>query len=280
VSEPDYFHDFGLDQVRDAVLAGREEYDLAPLFHAPLEDVEAVRRRQDAVRDLEREPVAAAVRAFGQGMSTVRKRLTQSAELRQSQQRQTWLLDAVRAYCAAAGALRDALAALQLESAELRELRDHLAHLTAAEAFAALAAEVAEVHDALAAIEYTVRIRDSRVTVDRCTGEGDYGAEVLATFAKFRQGDVKDYRLVVADEPRMSHVEEQVIDRVVQLFPDAFGALERFCARHDQDAFDARLLAFDREVQLLLAYLEHIAPLRDAGLPFAYPDVAERVEKV
>jgi DNA mismatch repair ATPase MutS len=37
---------------------------------------------------------------------------------------------------------------------------------------------------------------------------------------------------------------------------------------------DPAVLAFDREIQFYLAYLDYIEPLRSAGLPFCYPDVS------
>jgi DNA mismatch repair ATPase MutS len=71
----------------------------------------------------------------------------------------------------------------------------------------------------------------------------------------------------------MDHVEAGVLDLVADLFPDIFARLREFSDRH-RDYLDPVLSRFDREVQFYLAYLEHIAPLRAAGLSFSYPRVS------
>jgi DNA mismatch repair ATPase MutS len=71
----------------------------------------------------------------------------------------------------------------------------------------------------------------------------------------------------------MNHVEEQILDQVARLFPGEFAALDEFCERH-ADFADATVRTFDREIQFYLAYLDFIAPLKDAGLPFCYPEVS------
>ena len=40
------------------------------------------------------------------------------------------------------------------------------------------------------------------------------------------------------------------------------------------DYLDRTLAVFDRELQFYLSYLEYIAPLREAGLPFSYPCIS------
>ena len=57
-----FFGDLHLDQILASLIAGREEYQLAPFFYRPLHEVEAVRYRHHVLRDLEQEPVARAVR--------------------------------------------------------------------------------------------------------------------------------------------------------------------------------------------------------------------------
>jgi hypothetical protein len=46
-AEPPFFRDLNLDQVVEAMVVGRDEYELRPFFWAPLRDVEAVEYRHE-----------------------------------------------------------------------------------------------------------------------------------------------------------------------------------------------------------------------------------------
>jgi hypothetical protein len=278
-AEPEIFSDLNLDQVVEAIVAGREEYRLKPFFYAPLPDVEAVRYRHEVLRDLERGELLDAVRAFAEEMRRMRAHLAQADKLHYRLQKQAWFLDAVEIYCGAVRALADALSPLDLASRGFQGLREHLAGYVASERFGSLASETRELKEALAAVRYTVRIHGSRVTVGKYEGEADYGAQVEETFAKFEQGAVKSYLVELPDFADMNHVEARILQLVAQLYPDVFGTLGDFCARHHHYV-DETLGRFDREVQLYLAYLELIDRLRAAGLPFCYPQVSARSKEI
>jgi hypothetical protein len=124
-----------------------------------------------------------------------------------------------------------------------------------------------------------VHIAGNRVTVSPYRGETDYGAEVLRTFAKFKQGAVKDYRVKLTESADMSWVESRILDLVIRLHPDLFESIDQFCARYG-DYVDHTIRAFDREVQFYLAYLEYLEPIKSAGLSFCYPRVCARSKEV
>ncbi len=272
LADTSFLSDLNLDQVFDAVAAGREEYDLAPLFRMPLRSVRAVRHRHEVLRDLETEAVAAAVAEFAQRMRDMRKHLEQAGKLHHRYQKESWFLDAVTIYCAAVGALAHALAAADLGSAGFRGFRDYLAGYTTSAAFTGLAAETGQLADRLATVRYCINIKGSRVRVTRHQDEDDYSAEVVRTFSKFARAAVKDYRVGFRAGVEMNHVEERIVELVARLFPGEFEALDEFCARH-AGYLDEVIRAFDREVQFYAAYLEFVAPLRAAGLDFCYPEV-------
>lgn len=271
---PDFFRDLNLDQVVEAITAGRAEYDLAPFFYTPLTSVAAVTYRHDVLRDLEQAPVAETVRTFGRSMQAMRKKRTQAGKLHYRRQKQFWFLDAVWAYCSAVTELSDDLADRTLGSAGLRGLRDHVDGYAAGQPFRTLVDEAGTLRQELADVRYRVRVRGPRVTVGDYDGEPDYSADVEATFAKFRQGDVEDHRVAFREYVEMNHVEAQILDLVAKLNPELFGSLNRFCAEHAEFVDDS-IRDFDREVQFYLAYLDFLAPLASAGLRFCYPHLSD-----
>ena len=273
VAEPAFFGDLNLDQVLEALIAGREQYELEPFFYTPLHDSSVVRYRHEVLRDLERPEILEPIKAFATAMERMRECLAQMAELRHPLQRQAWFLDGVEIYCQAVRGLGDDLAGRDLGSRGLRGLRGHVRAYLDREDYSALAAEADALRQALASVRYAIRSQGSRVTVTRYEGEPDYGAEVEEVFAKFKQGAVNSYLVKLYGYADMDHVEGQILDRVAELHTDVFHALADFCARHREYA-DATIGRFDREVQFYLGYLALVDRLRAAGLPFCYPDVS------
>ncbi len=277
--EPESFSDLNLDQVLESLTAGRADYALEPFFYAPLRDVAAVRYRHDVLRDLRQPAPLEVIRAFAGEMHRMREHLAQAERLRHPYQKQAWLLDAVEIYCAALRSLRDALAGLDLRSAGFAAIHRYLADYTAGAGFTALAAETDALKEALADVRYSVRIRGSRVTVASLEEEDDYSLEIRRTFAKFEQGPVRSHRTKLHAAADMDHVEERILELVARLHPDVFAALGGFWARR-AGYLDPTIRDFDREVQFYLAYLEYIARLESAGLPFCYPEVSSSSKEV
>ena len=140
-------------------------------------------------------------------------------------------------------------------------------------------AETQKLKADLATVRYCLHIKGRRVKVSRYDSEPDYGADVLHTFEKFKQGAAKEYRFDLYERPDMNHVEAAILDRVARLYPDVFSSLDQYCHRH-RNYLDDTIGRFDREVQFYVACIEHIERFKPAGLPFCYPTVTDRSKEV
>ena len=269
-----YASDLNLDQIVAAIAGDREERDLITrVLFGHLCDADVVRYRQEVFQDLENPALSAQVQRFAVLMGQVRARLRQLPKMQYRYQREGWLLDAAAIYCDAVQSLAGLLASAQISSRGLLAFREYLASYAASAEFTALASDTRNRKDALSQVRYCTRIRGGRVEVSRYQGEDDYSAVVLKTFERFKQGAVKDYLVHYRTWPGMNHVAAQIVELVARLFPEEFSALEEYCRQHA--AFlDEGIRRADQELQFYLAYLDHIGPLRAAGLRFCYPEVS------
>src|ERR1700691_2711111 len=102
---PRYFIDLNLDQIVDAIVSGKEEYNLKPFFYAPLTTVDAITYRHEVMRDLEVGTLLEHISAFAQSMRFVREYRVQINKLHYQRQKESWFLDAVALYCDAVNRL-------------------------------------------------------------------------------------------------------------------------------------------------------------------------------
>lgn len=269
---PDDVVDLHLDDIVGFVTTMRDAYDLAPFFHHPLADVASVAYRQEVFRDLEEPAAMEAVRQFAVLMRRVREHLGHAEKVRYQHERGSWFLEAAESYCRAVEELARDLQPLELGARGLLVFREALERYAASSEFGALRDDAQRVAAGLGGITYRLHISYNRVTVSLFADEPDYGAEVLETFAKFKQQEARDYAFDGGPRGDLNHVEIEVLDRVARLHPEPFAALGDFVERH-RAFLDATIVRFDREVQFYVAYLEHVARFRSAGLPFCYPVV-------
>jgi DNA mismatch repair protein MutS len=275
-----FARDLNLDQIVAAIAGDREESDLITrILFGRLRDVDAVHYRQEVFQDLEDPALFREVQRFSELIGEVRAHLRQAANMQERYQQEGWLLDAAAIYCGAVRSMAGHLASAQLGSRALLAFRDYLASYVASAGFTALTADTGRQRDTLGRVRYCTRIRGDRVEVSRYQGEADYSAEVLKTFERFKQGAVTDYRIGYRLWPGINHITAEILELVARLFPEEFGALDEYCRRHAAFA-DEGILRADQELQFYLAYLGHIRPLRDAGLPFCYPEVSASSKEV
>jgi DNA mismatch repair protein MutS len=279
IEPPEFFRDLNLDQIVDTIMADREEYNLKPFFYTRLNDLAAITYRQEVMRDLESEPLFQGVKSFSNEMHRMRGHLAAAKNWSYKFSKERWFLDAVEIYCAAVVELRRVLEMAGPNSRGLRSFRKYLGQYVESDRFQTLRREADAVKSELSAIRYCVRIKGGSVTVSPYDSDIDYTAAVEEMFAKFKQGAVKDYRCKSTALPGMNHVEAAILDRVAHLNPQAFSALDEFCAKHE-NFLEKPIVDFDREIQFYVAYLEYAEAFKRAGLKFCYPQVSDMGKEV
>lgn len=274
VEAPDFFTDLNLDQTIAAITAGREEYDLRPLFHTTLREPDAVHYRQEVMQDVERPSVSEPIRSFAAKMQTVRKCIAEVDKAHYRLQGGRWFLDAVLTYCDAIDDLQQNLSSLALNSTGMSAFGDYLTEYAASDPFQSLFAEARRLQRDLAKIRYCINIKGSRVIVRKYGGEDDYSTEIKDVFARFRNRAVKSRLVEHARTLDMNHIEARILELVALLYQDVFASLDNFCER-GQNFIDQTMKSFDREIQFYISYLEYTASCRRAGLSFCYPEVSD-----
>ncbi|MCA1959306.1 MAG: hypothetical protein LDL33_00820 [Desulfomonile sp.] len=279
IEEPDFLADLNLDQIIDAITALRPGYNLKPFFHYPLSDADAIKYRQEIFQDLENETLLENIKSFAQKMTQMRYHLALVHKLYYNYHKKGWFLEAVEVYCDAIACLVRDLSTASLKSRGLVEFRDYVTNYSNSEAFARLADETRRLKADLSAVRYCVLIKNSTIKVRKYESEIDYSVEVEKTFEKFKQGAVKDYTTKLPARSGMGHVEAQILDFVAKLFPEIFSHLDNYFTQNTRYV-DETIAAFDREAQFYVAYLEHVAKLKHAGLSFCYPQISDADKQV
>jgi DNA mismatch repair protein MutS len=276
---PAFFGDLNLDQIVDALTVSKGQYNLKPFFYAPLKSIAAIRYRQEIMQDLENKSLFDDIRGFAHQLDTMRKKLVQAGKLYYKYQKESLFLEAVAIYCNAVEGLAHKLTLADLKSDGFLSFREYLLDYAESERFVSLSAATKKLQEDLSSIKYCLLIRGSRITVRKYESEVDYSAHVLATFEKFKQGAVKDYRVEFYDHPDMNHVEAQILDLVAQLYAEVFVRLDNFCIEN-VDYVDGKIGIFDREIQFYVAYLEFTHIIKRSGFKFCYPKISTSSKEV
>lgn len=271
-SAPEYSSDLNLDQIVEAVTAGRDEYDLKPFLWSSLASIDQIYYRHEVFRDLEIRSLLDSIQLFSDEMRQMRARLAQAEKFYYKYQKQALFLDAVAVYCKAVSQLARDLSSAELGSRGFQGLRAYLIDYAASDGFHTLAAETDLLRSDLNSIQYSVHINGKRINVARFGGEPDFSTEVLHTFDKFRQEASKDYQFKVSSWPEMNHIEAAIMDRVARLFPEIFARLERFPGQNC-GYLDNVIARFDRDIQFYTAWIAFKGRIEASGLRFCYPTI-------
>ena len=269
---PGYFPDLQLDQLVDAVVADRDEHNLKPAFSARLEDPAAIERRQAVFADLQDERLRAAVRMFCDGLARYERQLEAAARIRHPRQAQRWRLNAAASYVDVIDAVTTALDGAPVSSAGLRDWLQWLGRYRADPGFAEMAAGARALVAELRGLRYTLAISGDAIVASPFADQEDMNAATLATFERFDTGEVAPHEFELRAGAEMNELHAAVLDLVVKLFPEVFDRVARFVDQHAGPRHPV-IDVVERELQFASAWLDFIAPLRQAGLPFCVPEI-------
>lgn len=271
---PDFLADLHLDQIFAAVTAGYGDSEIASTFCAPLHDLRAVQYRQQVFRDLEDEHTRSSIQNFVDGIRAMRGRLTVARNAWHRLQRQGWLIAAIEIYCRTIELLGNNVADMRMRSPGLRNFAEHVTGYINGEAFKTLVAETQTMRDHLRRVRYMVHIEGLQVHVQKFNEQSDYSTAIAETFERFATEVSKDYRVALPEFNDMNHIEEQILECVARLHPEAFRLLDSFC--HNHEHFIEPIVArFEHEIHFYLSYLMFIGRFRTLGLAFCYPDMTD-----
>lgn len=281
---PVCFRDLNLDQVFAPILKAKKEFELEGFFYTALHDPKVIAYRQEVMRELEDDGIRTLFTGFskticglGRYMSGIRTSLASDSSYDNNYLVRGQLLDYAERYCSAVSGLSDGLSKLQLHSRGLRGFAEYLFAYCESEGYTELQAHIKRLRDELSTVEYCMLIKDGTIRVRKYEGQPDHSGQILATFEKFRQGDVKDYRKNFLEEPYAAHVETAVLNMVAGLYKDIFADLSGFCSEYFHFD-DETVLRFSHEIQFYISWLDYIRPLRKAGLRFNYPKLCGSAE--
>jgi len=276
---PDFFVDLNLDQVIDTITAGKQEYNLKPFFYTSPSDIDTIKYRHEIMRDLEIKILFENIRTFAQEMRTMRQHFALVEKLHYKYHKEGWFLETIDIYCEAVHHLVHDLTLADLKSRGFLAFREYVTNYAESDHFTSLLAETKKLKADLSAVKYCLLIKDNSIRVCKYESGIDYSSDVEQTFERFKQGAVKDYRVKFPTGPEMNHVEERILDRVARLYPDIFFSLDDYYVRNGNFP-DETITVFDREIQFYIAYLEHIARFKRAGLKFCYPIISTQYKEV
>lgn len=276
---PEFLSDLNLDHVIDAITAGKDEYNIKPFFYNISNNVDTIKYRHSIFKDLENISILNITHVFSNKMRVIRQHLSLLTNLHYKYNREGWFLETIGMYCESIFVLYQDLSKTDINSIGFTLFLNYLSEYINSEHFTLLYSETKYIQNDLSSIQYCILINDNSISVQKYNEEIDFTATIETTFKKFKQGNVKDYRINFPMSLNMNHVEAEILNMVALLYPDIFMNLDKYCETY-QTFIDDTIIRFDREIQFYLSFIEYIKPFKDSGLFFCYPLITTNKDNI
>lgn len=269
--EPPYFRDLNLDQVLNAILYPKKEYNLKSFFYIPLHNPDDIHYRIDIFKDLENDSLIDSLHSFAEQMRLIRRWSILIKKLDYEAFKEGRFLDTVLTYCEGVFALFTRLNELNLSSSGFKSFKLYLQQYIESPEFTSLHAEALRIKNSLTALTFCINIFQGGFSVKKFHNETTISHDIVETFSKFREDDPKDYRTHIFFGRTLSHIDAKILEFVARFYPKPFQDLHSFYFQHQSFA-DEIILTFDREIQFYLSILEFYTKFKREGLNFCYPE--------
>jgi len=270
---PDFFVDLNLDQVIKAITDPKKDYKLDSIFYSSLKNINNVTYRQNVFRDLQNDSILHSVKIFTEKVEKMYRYLSGIDRL-YKYQKERWLMDSAEIYCEAVQTLFKDLTVESPESAGIKGLLEYIGTYLNSESFTKLRDETSALRTKLDAVRFTMIIKTGKIVVKEYNGEEDYSAEIKGAFHKFSESGSVMKKVRIPQFSGMNHVEAAVLELVAKIYPETFQSLLDYSQRNN-DFIDSTLGKFQKEIQFYLAYIDHMAGIKDVGLQFCIPEISE-----
>ncbi len=279
INQPECFTDLLLDQVVDAIVASKRDYNLKPFYYYPLQDINLIKFRTEIFKDLENQELLKTIQDFSLDFNTVPHGLNLVKYLEVPFNKMGWHLDVALIYCKSLMTISNDLSHFKLNSKGLTEFKEYIFDYINSENFKILYSKASEVKEQLQSIRYTINVQSGEFTVQKYEGEKEYDNEVLSLFERFRTHKEKKVELKQKFDKAINHIDSIILEFVARLFPEPFANLKQFCDKFPTYV-DAKILQFDREIQFYISYLQFIDKIKAKDLKFCYPEITTSKEEI
>lgn len=216
---PVFLVDLNLDQIVDAMTAGKQEYNSKPFFYTRVDDIDAIKYRQEIFRDLETNKLFGGIKSFSQKTWPMREHLAQANKLYYKYQRGRGFLETIEIYCNAVNPLVHGPSLADLKSHAFLAFRKYRTDYANGERFRFLLAETRKLFEDLSCVKYCMLIKDAGVKV-----RNDLFQHLWRPFHPLQTGRRHGHEKREIDEElsRMSDIVDKITANTMILFNESF----------------------------------------------------------
>ena len=283
---PESFKDLNINKILKPVLQENPELELEEFFFTPLPDPAVIAYRQEVMKELMDpdkrfaiESMVGQITFLRMFMDGLRMKLTTDEKFTGKYLDMGHLLENASLFANVVAGLSASIGQMQLNSEGLQKFAVYMKEYSASQTFKDMQEWAAKLRAAFDKLRYCLYIKENLVRVMPYEGQENYADRVGELFARFRQGDVLDYRRKLKEQPVSELLENKILEMLAHYHPAEFKELTEFCQAYlhfDDDT----MMRFAREIQFYFHWLDFLEPLKQAGLPFCFPVIHEKPDEL